>query len=225
MTDLATSPTRCLVVLSGGADSAICLHWALLRFEVAEALTFDYGQRHRNEITCARRIAMRLGVPHRVLPINSFAALGGNSLVDTDLPVRSQEAGQLPNTFVPGRNLIFITLAAARAYGLGVRDLVTGVCQTDYSGYPDCRATTMQALEKTLGLGMDAEFRIHTPLMQLTKAESVRLAYAIGAFPSLALSLTCYEGRQPACGICPSCVLRAKGFAEAGLPDPLLATS
>ncbi|MBK8533881.1 MAG: 7-cyano-7-deazaguanine synthase QueC [Candidatus Competibacteraceae bacterium] len=216
-----------LVVLSGGQDSTTCLYWALHRFghDQVEALSFDYGQRHRIELDCAQQIAALAGVAHTILPINTFAALGGNALTDAVITVQTgvDPLTALPNTFVPGRNLIFLTFAAAFAYPRGIRDLVTGVAQTDYSGYPDCRQTTLHALEQALRLGMECAITIHTPLMFQSKADTVRLAQALGALPALAYSHTCYNGQQPPCGECPACLLRAKGFAEAGIADPLLA--
>mgnify|MGYP000894819844 CR=1 FL=1 len=215
-----------LVVLSGGQDSTTCLYWALDRFSAGhiEAVTFDYGQRHRIELDCAARVTARAEVPHTVLPIDTFAALGGSALIDPGIAVRSgvDARTQLPNTFVPGRNLIFLTFAAALAYQRGIHHLVTGVAQTDYSGYPDCRQATLQALEQTLRLGMDYDLTIHTPLMFQSKADTVRLARDLGALPALADTHTCYLGQQPPCGACPACVLRAKGFAEVGIPDPLV---
>ena len=215
-----------LVVLSGGQDSTTCLYWALDRFgqEHVEALSFDYGQRHRIELDCAHQVAVLAGVPYTVLPINTFAALGGNALTDTDIAVQTGVNPQAvpPNTFVLGRNLIFLTFAAAFAHPRGIRELVTGVAQTDYSGYPDCRRTTLQALEQVLRLGMEFAITIHTPLMFQSKADTVRLAQALGALPALAYSHTCYNGQQPPCEECPACRLRAKGFTEAGIPDPLL---
>lgn len=215
-----------LVVLSGGQDSTTCLYWALKRFGAGhvEAVTFDYGQRHRIELDCAVRVAARADVLHTVLPINTFAALGGNALTDVNIGVQDGADAQtgLPNTFVPGRNLIFLTFAAALAYSRGIRHLVTGVAQTDYSGYPDCRQTTLQVLEQAIRLGMEYEITIHTPLMFKSKAETVWMARDLGALPALADSHTCYNGLQPPCGVCPACQLRAKGFAEAGIPDPLL---
>jgi 7-cyano-7-deazaguanine synthase len=213
-----------LVVLSGGQDSTTCLAWTLRRFAPVDAITFDYGQRHRIELACAADIARRAGVRHhRVLGIDSLKALGGNALTGGEAVASGvNPANGLPNTFVPGRNLLFMTLAAAWAYQLGTLDLVTGVCQTDYSGYPDCRADTMQALQQALRLGMEHAVVIHTPLMHLTKAESVRLAAAEGALDLLAYSHTCYNGAVPPCATCPACLLRAKGFAEAGVADPLL---
>ena len=211
-----------MVTLSGGADSTICLHWALHRFETVRAISFDYGQRHIVELECAAQIARRAGVGHDIIPVDSFKALGGNALVGSDQPILAAGEGQLPNTFVPGRNLILLTLAAARAYTFGICDLVTGACQTDYSGYPDCRESTLKALAEAISLGMDRKFRIHAPLMALTKAQSILLARDLGVLEWLKYTHTCYEGRRPPCGSCPSCLLRAKGFVEAGVRDPLM---
>ncbi len=215
-----------LVVLSGGQDSTTCLYWALARWGTGRvtALTFDYGQRHRLELDCARRVAILAGVPHEILPINTFAALGGNALTgDQPVPVGDAPVTGLPDTFVPGRNLIFLTFAAAYAYQRGIHHVVTGVAQTDYSGYPDCRETTLQALEQAISLGMDYSIELHTPLMHLSKAATVELATTVGALPVLAFTHTCYNGLQPPCGECSACLLRAKGFAEAEQVDPLLA--
>ena len=220
------SDEKALVVLSGGQDSTTCLYWALGRFGAGnvEAVTFDYGQRHRVELDCARKIAALAGVRQTVLPIDTFAAIGGNALTDAGIApeegVRDDDA--LPNTFVPGRNLVFLTFAAAFAYTRGARHLVTGVAQTDYSGYPDCRENTLKALEVALRLGMDSRVELHTPLMYLSKAETVTLAQQVGALDALAWSHTCYNGEVPPCGHCASCELRARGFAEAGMPDPLV---
>lgn len=217
---------QALVVLSGGQDSTTCLYWAIKKFgiECVSSVTFDYGQRHRIELDCAQEIAAFAGVPNVVLPIDTFAALGGNALTDASVDVETQidaETG-LPNTFVPGRNLIFLTFAAAFAYQRGIANLVTGVAQTDYSGYPDCRAETMTALQSALRAGMESDIRIHTPLMQLSKQETVELARELGALPALAMTHTCYNGERPPCGHCPACELRAKGFADAGVTDPLI---
>jgi 7-cyano-7-deazaguanine synthase len=219
--------TKALVVLSGGQDSTTCLYWAIDRFGAGdvETVTFDYGQRHRVELECARNIADFAGVSNRCLPIDTFAALGGDALTDSDIDVASgtdAETG-LPNTFVPGRNLIFLTYAAAYAYQRKIDQIVTGVAQTDYSGYPDCREATIAALQQALRLGMESEVTIHTPLMRLSKKETVLLARDLGALPAMALTHTCYNGERPPCGTCAACELRAKGFAEAGLDDPLLA--
>lgn len=220
-----------LVVFSGGQDSTTCLHWALRTFASVETVFFDYGQRHKNEVLAAQNIAWKLKVPVRIFRLDFFRELGGNSLTDPSMDISAGMGGHgLPNTFVPGRNLLFLAQAASYAYSRGIRDIVTGVCQTDYSGYPDCRHKTLRALQKSLHLGLGwpernkgggGTFRIHAPLMFRTKAESIGLARQWGALESLAWSHTCYEGVFPPCGRCPACLLRAKGFAEAGIPDPL----
>ncbi|MEM9401629.1 MAG: 7-cyano-7-deazaguanine synthase QueC [Pseudomonadota bacterium] len=216
---------KALVVLSGGQDSTTCLYWAMQHFGPSgvSSVTFDYGQRHRIELVSAAQVASMAGVPHTVLPIDTFAALGGNALTD-DLDVRSDDDSEtgLPNTFVPGRNLVFLSFAAALAYQQGCGNLVTGVAQTDYSGYPDCREDTLAALQQALRLGMEYEVTLHTPLMHLSKAETVELARDVGALGAMAFTHTCYNGAQPPCGVCPACILRAKGFAEAGIADPLV---
>ncbi len=224
--NVGLSMNGALVVLSGGQDSTTCLYWALREFQgqAVETVTFDYGQRHRIELDCARRVADVAGVPHTVLPIDTFAALGGNALTDEAVAVATgvnPDTG-LPNTFVPGRNLVFLTFAAALAYRRGLGHLVTGVAQTDYSGYPDCRQDTLRALEQAIRLGMEYDIRLHMPLMFRSKRETVELAQNLGALEALAWTHTCYEGCQPPCGRCPACVLRARGFAEAGIADPLL---
>jgi 7-cyano-7-deazaguanine synthase len=218
-----------LVVLSGGQDSTTCLYWAIDRFgrEAVSSITFDYGQKHRIELECARNVAADAGVPNVRLPIDTFSALGGDALTDASVAV-SQDTdaeSELPVTFVAGRNLIFLTFAAAYAYRHGAQHLVTGVAQTDYSGYPDCREETIVALQKAISLGMDRKFTIHTPLMHRSKKDTVELALELGALDAMALTHTCYNGRRPPCGECQACRLRAKGFAEAGVADPLLETA
>lgn len=217
---------KALVVLSGGQDSTTCLYWAIDRFgaNAVDSVTFDYGQRHRVELECAKAVAAFAGVGNTCLPIDTFAALGGDALTDSDIDVESgtdTETG-LPNTFVPGRNLIFLTYAAAYAYQRKIDHLVTGVAQTDYSGYPDCREATISALQQSLRLGMESDVTIHTPLMHLSKRETVLLARDLGALPAMALTHTCYNGARPPCGNCAACELRARGFAEAGVDDPLV---
>ena len=224
---MKTDNSRALVVLSGGQDSTTCLYWAIDRFGAAnvDTLTFDYGQRHRIELECAQRVAAHAGVSNTILPIDTFAALGGDALTDSDIDVQNEvePSSGLPNTFVPGRNLVFLTFAAAFAYQRGIGNVVTGVAQTDYSGYPDCREATITSLQHTIRLGMEFEVSLHTPLMHLSKKETVELARDLGALPVMALTHTCYDGTRPPCGECPACVLRARGFAEAGVEDPLLA--
>ena len=215
-----------LVVLSGGQDSTTCLYWAIDRFGLANvsSITFDYGQKHRVELACARDVAAAAGIPNVCLPIDTFAALGGDALTDASVAVSdaTDEETDLPVTFVAGRNLVFLTFAAAYAYRHDARHIVTGVAQTDYSGYPDCREETMAALQKAITLGMDREFTIHTPLMHRSKKETVELAVRLGALEAMALTHTCYNGLRPPCGECQACRLRARGFAEAGVRDPLL---
>lgn len=219
---------RALVVLSGGQDSTTCLYWAVDRFGRANvsSITFDYGQKHRIELDCARDVAAAAGVANVCLPIDTFAALGGDALTDASIAVSDEtdDETELPVTFVPGRNLIFLTFAAAYGYRHDIRHLVTGVAQTDYSGYPDCREETIAALQNAITLGMDREFTVHTPLMHRSKRETVELAVQLGGLEAMALTHTCYNGRRPPCGECQACRLRAKGFAEAGVRDPLLDT-
>ncbi len=216
---------KALVVLSGGQDSTTCLYWALREYGAGNvtSVTFDYGQRHSIELQCAKEIAAMAGVENTILPIDTLSALGGNALT-AEIKIQSEldKKTKLPNTFVPGRNLIFLTYAAAFAYQGDIQALVTGVAETDYSGYPDCREETMRALEKAINLGMESEINIRTPLMHMSKKATVELARELGALDALAYSHTCYEGVQPPCAACPACILRAKGFEEAGISDPLV---
>lgn len=219
------TPSDCLVVLSGGQDSTTCLYWALREFGENRvcSLSFDYGQRHRIELDSAAKIAEMAGIKNTILPINTLSVLGGNALTD-DMEVTSELSAEnsLPNTFVPGRNLIFLTYAAAFAYQHQIQHLVTGVAETDYSGYPDCREQTIRSLEKTINLGMESFISIHTPLMHLSKKQTVEFAIELQAMEALAYSHSCYQGLSPPCGECNACVLRARGFEEASVNDPLL---
>jgi len=166
---------KALVVLSGGQDSTTCLYWAMQKFgkNQVQAVSFDYGQRHRIELSCAKKICAQTSISHRVLPINTFSQLTENALTGAQ-PVSDKlnEETALPNTFVPGRNLIFLSFAAALAYQEKIAHLVTGVAQTDYSGYPDCREDTLKSLQQTLTLGMEYPVQIHTPLMFLSKQQN-----------------------------------------------------
>lgn len=222
----AVASDKALVLLSGGQDSTTSLFWAIDRFgrDNVSAVSFDYGQRHKIELQCAARIAEYAGVPALCLPIDTFTALGGDALTDTDVDIDKDTPadGELPNTFVPGRNLVFLTFAAAYAYQNNIDNLVAGVAQTDYSGYPDCREETLRALQVALRAGMESEIVIHAPLMHMSKKETVQLASDLGELSAMALTHTCYYGRRPPCGECSACGLRAKGFAEAGISDPLL---
>ena len=215
---------QALVILSGGQDSTTCLYWAKKRFDVKniEAVTFDYGQRHKIEISCAQQIAESNDIPHHIIPINSFESLGQNSLTGNKSEFDDGQYRDLPKTFVPGRNLIFLTFAASLAWQKKINHLVIGTSQTDYSGYPDCRENTIEAMEKTLNLGLDYAIKIHTPLMHLSKSETVVLAAELGAMDAMAYTHTCYKGEQPPCQQCEACKLRAKGFINAGFEDPLL---
>jgi 7-cyano-7-deazaguanine synthase len=177
---MPSSDRPALVLFSGGQDSTTCLFWALRRFARVEAIGFDYGQRHAVELRQARRIAERAGVPFAVRRLDG--ALGGSALLDPDADVNAPHARDpdLPASFVPGRNALFLSLAAAHAYNRGIHDLVGGMCQTDYSGYPDCRRVFLDSMQASLSLALDADLRIHTPLMYRTKAETWKLAADLG---------------------------------------------
>lgn len=227
LNDFQTQERDALVILSGGQDSTTCLYWALEKFKRVRTITFDYGQRHDREIGAAKAVAQIADVSFRAVKITALAELGGNSLTDSKMKIQkhSKLDADLPNTFVPGRNLLFLTLAAAYAYQFEIRDLVLGVCETDYSGYPDCRDQTIQAMRMALVFGLERKFEIHTPLMYSTKKQTVEFMLqhkSPSAWLALGATHTCYAGQNPACGKCPACLLRAKGFAEAGVPDPAI---
>lgn len=213
---------RAVVLFSGGQDSTTCLWWARSRYDAVRAVSIDYGQRHRTELAAAKRIAALAGVPHEVLRVDALKQLGGNALVDGSQAVEATGGlNGLPSTFVPMCNVLFLTLAAARAVQWGASDVVCGACETDYSGYPDCRRATLDAVEAALSLAVDSSVRVVTPLMAMTKADTVRLARTLpGCWEALALSVTCYRGKRPGCGGCPACVLRSRGFADAFEADP-----
>lgn len=207
---------RALVIFSGGQDSTTCLFWALKQFASVEAVTFDYNQRHRLEIDVAKDIAKTLGVKHHVLDMSLLNQLAPNALTRNDIEVKEGEKGELPSTFVPGRNLLFISFAAVLANQIKAKHIVTGVCETDFSGYPDCRDIFIKSLNVTLNLAMDESFVIHTPLMWLNKAETWKLAYELGAFDFVReKTLTCYNGIiADGCGDCPACKLRKAGLDQ-----------
>jgi 7-cyano-7-deazaguanine synthase len=222
---------RALVLFSGGQDSTTCLAWALQRYAAVETVGFDYGQRHRVELDCRPAVLQRLrdafpewrarlGDDHlldlQVLGQVSDTALTGEQAIE-------YQANGLPNTFVPGRNLLFLTLAAALAYRRGIGVLVGGMCETDYSGYPDCRHDALQALQTALSLGMDRPLVVETPLMWIDKAGTWRLAQELGGDALVAIvrddTHTCYLGDHSTrhewglgCGSCPACELRRKGY-------------
>ncbi|MBA2874237.1 7-cyano-7-deazaguanine synthase QueC [Thermaerobacillus caldiproteolyticus] len=206
---------KAVVVFSGGQDSTTCLFWALKHFSEVEAVTFNYNQRHKLEIEVASSIAKELGVRHTVLDMSLLNQLAPNALTRTDIAIEQKE-GQLPSTFVDGRNLLFLSFAAVLAKQKGARHLVTGVCETDFSGYPDCRDIFIKSLNVTLNLAMDYQFVIHTPLMWLNKAETWKLADELGAFEFVRTkTLTCYNGIiADGCGECPACILRKRGLEQ-----------
>jgi len=231
-----TSPLleqQALVIFSGGQDSATCLAWALDRFQSVRTLGFEYGQRHAVELSCRERLregiaalnpswATRLG-PDALLHVDLFRQLADTALT-SDRPIEEHGAGGLPNTFVPGRNLIFILHAAAWAFAKDIRHLVMGVCQSDYSGYPDCRDDSIKAMQVALNRGMDTGYVLHTPLMWRSKKDAWNLARSLGGEALVDLiveeSHTCYLGERGqrhawgyGCGACPACRLRAAGYA------------
>ena len=207
---------RALVVLSGGQDSTTCLFWAKREFEEVVALSFNYGQKHALEVELAQTIAERAGVPHTTLDCDLIGRLGRNSLTHTDMEIEKgvAEGGRPPSTFVPGRNLFFLSIAAVYARERGISHLVTGVSQTDFSGYPDCRDAFIRSLNVTLNLALDAQMVIHTPLMWLDKCETWALADELGVLDLVRHdTLTCYNGVPgDGCGECPACILRRRGL-------------
>jgi 7-cyano-7-deazaguanine synthase len=222
-----------LVLFSGGQDSTVCLAWALERFARVETIGFDYGQRHRAELEVRPRLrdrlvalrsqwAKRLGEDH-IIRLDALAAISETALT-RDVAIAIADNG-LPTTFVPGRNLVFFAFAGALAYRRGARHLVAGMCETDFSGYPDCRDDTIKAMQLALNLGMERRFVIHTPLMWIDKAATFALADAIGGDEFIDVLVedthTCYLGDRSSrhdwgygCGSCPACRLRADGFAK-----------
>lgn len=223
---------KALILFSGGQDSATILAWALDKFDHVETLGFDYEQRHMVEMQCRGDVLaqIRATFPHwahklgkdRVLDLSVLGEISNTSLT-RDIEITETGDG-LPNTFVPGRNIIFLNFAAALGYKRGVHNLVAGMCEADFSGYPDCRKDTLDATIKALSLGMDTEFKLHTPLMFLSKAGAWQLAERLGGAALVALinqySHTCYMGERGerhawgyGCGECPACVLRANGWA------------
>ena len=211
----SSTPRRALVVLSGGQDSTTCLFWALQRFDEVYALSFTYGQKHTHEVEIAAEICAEQQVPYEVMDVPLLGQLGSNSLTDTTLEMDTDKpAGGPPNTFVPGRNLFFLSIAAVYARERGIFDLVTGVGQTDFSGYPDCRDNFIKSLNVTLNLAMDEQFRLHTPLMWLDKAETWAMADQLGVLDLIRTrTLTCYNGVVgDGCGHCPACKLRREGL-------------
>ena len=230
---MGLNPDTALVLLSGGQDSTVCLAWALERFAQIETIGFDYGQRHGVELEVRPRIreriaalrpswAARLGEDH-VMRLDALAAISDTALT-REVAIEIADNG-LPTTFVPGRNLVFFAFAGALAYRRGAKHLVAGMCETDFSGYPDCRDDTLKAMQLALNLGMDTRFVVHTPLMWIDKAATFALAHELGGDSFIDLLVeethTCYLGDRSrrhdwgyGCGECPACRLRAAGFAK-----------
>lgn len=209
--------SRALVVLSGGQDSTTCLFWAKKHFKEVYALSFLYGQKHAHEVSLAEAIAREAGVKFDKMDVGFIGRLGHNALTDPSLPMDSEKpAGGPPNTFVPGRNLFFLGIAAVYARERGIRHLVTGVSQTDYSGYPDCRDSFIRSFNVSLNLAMDEQFVIHTPLMWLDKCQTWALADELGVLDLVRnRTLTCYNGVPgDGCGHCPACKLRRQGLEQ-----------
>ncbi|MEC0671944.1 7-cyano-7-deazaguanine synthase QueC [Bacillus haynesii] len=206
---------KAIVVFSGGQDSTTCLLWALRQFQEVEAVTFQYNQRHKQEIEVAKNIAEKLGVKHHLLDMELLNQLAPNALTRDDIEIEAKE-GELPSTFVAGRNLVFLSFASILAYQVGARHIITGVCETDFSGYPDCRDEFVKSCNVTVNLAMERPFVIHTPLMWLNKAETWELADELDALDFVKNeTLTCYNGIiADGCGECPACKLRANGYNE-----------
>ena len=219
---MTTAMPKALVVFSGGQDSTTCLLWAKKNFHQVETLNFFYGQRHSVERSCAKKIAALLEVPYHEVDLSFASALSKNSLTTVEDIELNGTFKNLPSTFVIGRNALFLTVAAAWGLGKGFEDYVFGACQVDYSGYPDCRENFIRSQAQTLSLATDSAVKIHTPLMNLTKADTFALAESLGGL-SLILdeTHTCYLGERTqkhawgfGCGTCPACELRRRGFDD-----------
>lgn len=204
-----------LVCFSGGQDSTTCLFWAMKQFKSVEAICFTYGQKHALEVEVARQIAEEAGVPFSLLDVSLISQLTHSSLTDSSIEMdQTKPADTPPNTFVPGRNMVFMTFVAIEAYKRGIRHLVTGVSQSDFSGYPDCRDSFIRSLNVTLNLAMDYQFVIHTPMMWIDKEAEWEMADQLGVFDLIRTrTLTCYNGIiGDGCGHCPACQLRKRGL-------------
>ncbi|EGQ4080514.1 7-cyano-7-deazaguanine synthase QueC [Staphylococcus pseudintermedius] len=205
---------KALVVFSSGQDSTTCLFYAKKHFKEVELVTFEYGQRHAKEIEVAKEIAEDQGLKHHVLDMALLSQLTPNALTSHDMTIDSHN--DVPNTFVPARNLLFLSFAGALAYQIGAKHLITGVCETDFSGYPDCRDSFIKSMNVTLNLAMDRDFVIHTPLMWLNKKETWALSDDLGVLDYVRdRTLTCYNGIiAEGCGECPACQLRQRGLNQ-----------
>ncbi|BBK28879.1 MULTISPECIES: 7-cyano-7-deazaguanine synthase QueC [Staphylococcus] len=215
MTQDILDHSKALVVFSGGQDSTTCLFWAKARFDEVTLVTFDYGQRHQTEIDVAKRIAHEQNLQHHVLDMSLLSQLTPNALTNHELAIDTAEDG-VPNTFVPARNLLFLSFAGALAYQLNIKNIITGVCETDFSGYPDCRDSFVKSMNVTMNLAMDKNFVLHTPLMWLDKKQTWELSDQLGVLDYIKdQTLTCYNGIiGQGCGECPACHLRTRGLTQ-----------
>ncbi|MCU5745799.1 7-cyano-7-deazaguanine synthase QueC [Staphylococcus sp. SQ8-PEA] len=204
---------KAIVVFSGGQDSTTCLFWAREHFNDVELVTFKYGQRHHREVEVAESIAKEQELKHHVLDMSLLSQLTPNALTQPEMEIEQTEES-VPNTFVPARNLLFLSFAGALAYQLNAKHIITGVCETDFSGYPDCRDNFIKSMNVTLSLSMDKDFVIHTPLMWLDKKETWALSDQLGVLDYIRYNtLTCYNGViGQGCGECPACKLRQRGL-------------
>lgn len=208
---------KAVVVFSGGQDSTTCLFWAKERYEEVIAVSFDYNQKHRLELECAKDICKKYNVEHHILDLSLLNQLAPNSLTRVDMEVdKEAPKDKLPNTFVDGRNMLFLSFVAVFAKQRGIRNIITGVSQSDFSGYPDCRDVFIKSLNVTLNLAMEYEFIVHTPLMWINKEETWKMAYDLGVLDIVKNeTLTCYNGIiGNGCGECPACKLRKKGYVD-----------
>lgn len=206
---------KAIVVFSGGQDSTTCLFYAKRHFKEVELVTFNYGQRHNTEIEVASKIAKDQGLKHHILDMSLLSQLTPNALTKHDMKIETGEDG-IPNTFVPARNLLFLSFAGALAYQVNAKHIITGVCETDFSGYPDCRDSFIKSMNVTLSLSMDRDFVIHTPLMWLDKTQTWELSDELGVLDYVRHNtLTCYNGIiGDGCGECPACKLRQRGLHQ-----------
>ena len=208
---------RAVVVFSGGQDSTTCLFWAKKRYKEVIAVSFDYGQKHSLELECAKDICKKYDVEHHIMDLNLLNQLAPNSLTRVDIKVdKKKEEDKLPNSFVDGRNMLFLTFVAVFAKQRGINTIITGVSQSDFSGYPDCRDVFIKSLNVTLNLAMDYQFEVLTPLMWIDKAETWKLADDLGVLDIVKNeTLTCYNGiKGNGCGECPACTLRKNGYLK-----------
>lgn len=213
MTQQPLNNNKAIVVFSGGQDSTTCLFWAKKHFDEVVLVTFEYGQRHDTEIQVAKQIAQEQAVEHHLLDMSLLSQLTPNALTQHDMDINEGDSG-MPNTFVPARNLLFLSFAGALAYQTNTKHIITGVCETDFSGYPDCRDSFIKSMNVTLSLSMDKDFVIHTPLMWLDKKQTWALSDELGVLEYVRKrTLTCYNGIiGEGCGECPACKLRARGL-------------